>query len=119
MNEELLMPFTDVSQDDLNTKHAAEPHPGDYWHEMFCPIRVVLAVTSETVVICEDRKDSGKNHWTWDLTKAKKILRENFGSRLHYESNAMKHKFWCDVEPECHKSFATIWADGDWLPLTK
>jgi hypothetical protein len=34
-----------------NIKHAANPEPGDYWHEMFCPVRVVLHVTAETVAI--------------------------------------------------------------------
>jgi hypothetical protein len=34
-----------------NIKPAANPEPGDYWHEMFCPVRVVLHVTAETVAI--------------------------------------------------------------------
>lgn len=97
--------------DEDNTRHAIYPEPGDYWHEMFCPIRVVLAVTPETVTICETTKSTDKDHWTWDLSATKKILKEEFANGIRYKSEAMKHKFSCDVVPRGHAVFVKLFQE--------
>jgi hypothetical protein len=95
-----------------NAKHAAEPMRGDYWHEMFCPVRVVLHVTPDIVVFCEKTKATDPNHWTWDLDHVVKVFKEDFGDRLRYGSEAMKDKFWAWVAPQAHIEFADYYRDN-------
>jgi hypothetical protein len=97
-------------RDTDNAKHGANPEPGDYWHEMFCPIRVVLDVTPETVTFCETIKSTDENHWTWDLDVVHKVLKENFCEGIQYTSAGMKDKFCADVVPRGHAEFAEIYA---------
>ena len=94
-----------------NLRHATHPEPGDYWHEMFCPVLVVLKVTNESVTYCEKRKSARPDHWTWDLSETKRVWREDFRKRLEYQSAQMKDKFWAWVAPRCHIEFADHWRD--------
>ena len=65
--------------DEKNLQHYNSPEVGDYWHEMFCPYFIVLAVDDNGYyVVCEDRKDVGPDHWTFDLTKAKWVDKSYF-----------------------------------------
>lgn len=90
----------------VNERHALSPERGDYWHEMFCPVRVVLAVGADTVTICETTKGAGEGRWTWDFSKTRTIPKSEFGIGLHYCSEAMKHNFVCDVAPRSHREVA-------------
>lgn len=96
-------------QELLNTKHAKSPERGDYWHEMFHPIRVVLGVTSDIVTFCETTKPTSKDRWTWDLSKVNVVPLKDFGPYLHYQSEPMKHKTWADVAPRSHIEFSDWW----------
>jgi hypothetical protein len=90
-------------QQELNAAALANPQPGDYWHEMFCGCFIVLAVTPETVTFCETKIDVDPRHWTWDVSKTSRVLREEFSKRLHYGS--MPDKTWCDIGTKRHLEF--------------
>lgn len=83
-----------------------EPKVGDFWHEMFVPIMVVIGVSDDAVTIC-DKVDRGHETWTWDFSGIRKISRHEFAERPLYRSFAhgdhMGDKCWCDVMPEAHK----------------
>ncbi len=81
-----------------NTKHAKNPQPGDYWHEMLCPILVVLKATKFQVWVCEERKDTSDGYWTWDLIQTKILTRKTFEANLKYDTIDDKH--WCSVIPK-------------------
>lgn len=87
----------------LNTKHRLDPRIGDYWHEMFTPIMVVIAVHPDRVMICKTIKSVAKDHWTWDLTKLDTVTREEFSAIPLYEHGDMGEKTHCDVVPERQK----------------
>ncbi len=70
-------PFTEVKPSDQKNNIAwANPLPGDYWNEMFCPYFVVLEVRDDTLIVCDKTKEVDANHWTWDLEKAKEVHRD-------------------------------------------
>lgn len=82
-----------------NILHSRDPQIGDFWHEMFCPIMVVLDVTPLHVIICDKTKEVDRDHWTWDTDAIKTLTREAFAIKPHYDSPTMAHKFHCDVVP--------------------
>lgn len=43
-------------EDDLDEQHFVSPEPGDFWHEMYAPFFIVLAVDDGSVTICEKTK---------------------------------------------------------------
>jgi hypothetical protein len=43
-------------EDDMDEQHFVSPEPGDFWHEMFTPFFIVLAVENGSVTICEKTK---------------------------------------------------------------
>lgn len=92
-----------------NRAHAVNPEVGDYWHEMFSPIRIVLAVNSTWVTICDKTKAVDDNCWEWDLGKARSLLKEDFGNGLFYKSAALKHKTHCDVVPRRMMDVVECW----------
>lgn len=83
-------------------KHAKNPQPGDYWHEMFTPILLVLKVTRKQVIFLEKVKAVGKDRWTWDVEKVSVLPRKEFKKKLYYSTMP---KTWCDVVPN--------WRDAD------
>lgn len=93
-----------------NIQHARNPEVGDYWHEMFCPVMVVLDVTSLHVIICKKKKDVDRDHWTWDVSETKHLTREQFALEPHYSTAKMAHKFHCDVIPRGHADVAAAYA---------
>jgi len=70
-------------------KRFKKPKPGDYWHEMFTPYFVVLAV--KPLIVCDKTMERGDG-WYWDLSKAKEVSREWFEKRLTYSSPVMDGK---------------------------
>lgn len=98
---------------DKNLQSATHPKIGDYWHDMYCPVTVVVSVTEEHVFICEKTKDVDDQHWTWDLDKITSYTRADFLQRHRYgrignpefiatDSADIKNEFWADVIPEAH-----------------
>lgn len=89
-------------QKELNERHAVKPKPGDYWHEMFCPICVVLEIDDDCIIYCDKTKPTDEQHWTWDLEKTDIKTVDEFKEWLSYGTIP---GFWCDVLPEQH-----LWA---------
>lgn len=88
----------------MNEKHINDPMPGDYWHEMFTGICVVLAVDENNVTICRKKKDVDRDHWTWDLSEKEVMTRLDFKTWLSYGTIPGT---WADVSRKRHK-----WAIG-------
>src|SRR6266487_4051314 len=98
-------------QEAKNNEHIKNPQPGDYWHDMFCPIAIVLAVTEESVTFCEKTKEIDHDYWTWDLSIIKKVWKEDFGKNFYYDSEKMKDKTWCDVGSKTHIDVVEWWLE--------
>ena len=94
--------FAPDKQDLLNEKHATDPQPGDYWHEMLCPVWVVVFVDEDVVGVIQDKVDRPPNHWTWDLDKIKSVTRDAFKKRMQYKHGCVAGRYWCRVEPRSH-----------------
>lgn len=92
--------FADTRRDKRDKEHAKNPQPGDYWHEMYVPVCVVLAVAAGVVIYCEKARDVGDDKWTWDLRSRSTKTLEEFDRWLAYGSIA---GYWASVEPEAHK----------------
>jgi hypothetical protein len=81
-----------------NDDSAKNPQAGDFWHEMFTPIVVVVArPNDETVLICRKTTLVGVNHWEWDLTKCECLRVDEFKNYLSYESTP---GYWANVVPK-------------------
>ncbi len=84
----------------VNERCAHLPRPGDYWHEMSCPILVVLAVDDSRVCYLDKRVNVDGTHWRWDhLAKPKIVSRDSFRRYLRYDENG---KYWADAIPMAH-----------------
>lgn len=99
-----------MRDDAANIQHSRNPQIGDFWHEMFCPIMVVLDVTPLHVIICDKTKSIDRDHWTWDTAEIKTLTREQFALKPHYDSPKMAHKFHCDVVAKGHADVARAYA---------
>lgn len=98
-----------------NLKHAKDPQIGDYWHECFTPIAVVVDVSRFSIVLCEKTKSPDEKSWTWDLDKLEVYTKKDFVNRFRYgrvgkpkfkgtdDMTSIKNKFWCDVSPKAHE----------------
>lgn len=65
-------------------RRANDPQPGNYWHEMFCPICVVVHRLPGYVVVCKKTKDAGEGYQTWDLDKLEMMSLAEFKKWLSY-----------------------------------
>jgi hypothetical protein len=81
-----------------NKKHVDKPQVGDFWHEMFSPYHIVLAVTDTHVIICDKTVPAGSNHYTFDLTETKTVTLEEHKNIVTYQT--MRDKFVADVVPK-------------------
>jgi len=43
-------------ENDMDERHFVSPEPGDFWHEMYTPFFIVLAVEDDSITICEKTK---------------------------------------------------------------
>ena len=110
--------FDDDAMNATTLRHALNPKVGDFWHEMFYPIAVVLKVETsvlfqDRITICEKTKSVGGERWTWDLKKTTQYTGQEFANRFRYgrvgnpdfqatDDDNIKNKFWCNVSPEAH-----------------
>ena len=83
----------------LAEQHARQPIVGDYWHEMFIPVCVVIEVVAGFVLICKDIIECDDGKWTWDLNVLTFMHGEDFYAWLHY---GRIDGCWADVEPKGH-----------------
>ena len=72
----------------INIEHLADPKPGDYWHEMFMPIALVLARVCQWVVVWKLASDDRPIVMTID----------EFGMWLRYKT--IPDKTWAHCIPE-------------------
>lgn len=68
----------------IDGMHAADPKPGDYWHEMFNGIALVIDAGKFFVVYLSKKKDVDQNHWTWDTNHVEVKSRDEFKKMLSY-----------------------------------
>lgn len=91
-------------QKTLNIQHANNPQPGDYWQELFIPIRLVIRVDSGIVEYLDSQihvKTVDADHWTWDINKPSCLcMVAEFSEFLQYSSKSMKDEYWCNVVPK-------------------
>ena len=92
----------------LNLKHRKKPQAGDYWHEMFCPVLLVLDVGPRCVVFLEKKKDVDGRRWTWDTKDISALSPKQFAKRITYST---MDKTWCDVVPD-HAEWETFAKDA-------
>jgi hypothetical protein len=93
--------FPTTARDLQDMEHAKNPQPGDWWHEMFSPVCVVLAVAAGLVIYCDKTKSTSKDRWTWDLTVRKSKTLQEFHDWLQY--NTIPDRYMASVEPGAHK----------------
>lgn len=72
--------------EDRNLRHADSPQPGDYWHEMFSPTCLVIAVSNFSVSLLKSVVEVDKDHWTFDVSKVTTMGRREFRKWLCYET---------------------------------
>ncbi len=92
----------------LNAQHLECPRPGDYWHEMFMPICVVLSASDDCICLCSKTTSVEGNRWTWDLTETRTLSKKEFSKWLSYTAIPGT---WARVMPEAHSWFLGV-ADG-------
>jgi hypothetical protein len=70
-----------------NIRRAAEPQPGDYWHECFMPVALVLQAGPFSVSYLHRQKAAGSDgRWTWDTADVATKSRKEFQAWLSYGS---------------------------------
>ena len=92
--------FPMSEREKMDKEHASNPKPGDYWHECYSPVCVVLAVAAGVVIYCDTPKETD-NGWTWDLEgkrQAKSI--QDFYKWLEYDT--IPNRFWASCCPQAH-----------------
>lgn len=89
-----------LTRNERNAARIANPQPGDYWHEMFCPYFVVVAVDGDCILICDKKVDVDAEHWTFDLTACRYATLAELRRRVTYET--MPDSFVADCAPKRH-----------------
>jgi hypothetical protein len=78
---------------DVNAKHACDPQPGDFWHEMLCAICLVVAREGDQVCVCRKKQHDGAHYWFVD---PEWLAVADFARWLSYRT---KDGFWADCVP--------------------
>jgi len=87
-------------QDLANLKALANPQPGDYWHEMFCPYFIVVDREGDKFCVLSclggpksftrkhelDAKVDTKDGWHFDYSKSMLVDHEWIRQTVRYES---------------------------------
>lgn len=88
----------------LDYQHATHPTLGDFWHERYSAVCVVLEVTPEIVTICKKKINLGDEAYAWDLDHTTEMDRFEFKKWLSYGT---QHGYWAHVQPE-HQLWAVL-----------
>lgn len=86
------MRYDHAEQVNRNHQAIADPRPGDYWNEMFCPYFIVVDRRGDdfTVLSClppdSARIDHSDGTWSFDYSKTKVVDREWIQSKVRYQS---------------------------------
>jgi len=78
---------------DAEAAACANPQPGDYWSEHFCPYFIVVAADGEqdqyTILSAlgpdSARVDNGDGTWSFDYDRTQKVNRAWIESRVKYQ----------------------------------
>lgn len=81
---------------DLDQQHLHNPQAGDYWHDRFCPVALVIDSGQFFVAFLHKKKDVGKSHWTWDTSDVATLSKQDFVKKMSYSS---MDKPWANVVP--------------------
>jgi hypothetical protein len=92
----------DPEKQRANNQYAlANPQPGDYWNEMFCPYFVVVDVKGDEIIVLSclggpdsynrkdepnARKEVDSGHWTFDYSKSMVVDRAWMEKAVKYDS---------------------------------
>lgn len=87
----------------LDAGHLADPEVGDYWHDMFSPVCVVVGRREGAAVVCEHTKVTDPDHWTWDLSRLRWVTLAEFARWLTFQGESMAGRTWCHVLPRAHE----------------
>jgi len=91
------MSFDQEKQRLLNKMHVLHPKPGDYWHEMYCPVARVLDATDGWVIVQKVGGMGGKEISDTDPKPCAMKL-SAFKRWLSY--NTIKDQTWAHVIPK-------------------
>lgn len=128
-------------EDDMDERHFVSPEPGDFWHEMYTPFFIVLAVEDDSITICEKTKavyeEPDKDMvlrsyespddpevkeyfsrprkdigYTFDITETRTVSRQEFDKMLKcYSFDPNELTYKCI--PGRAKEFVKIWKDSN------
>jgi hypothetical protein len=85
----------------LNREHAKSPQIGDYWHERFVPILVIVSRSDTNLVVCKTRRDlKDRESWTWELSKLERMTIDELEKYVKYST---MDEYWCDVVLGAHQ----------------
>ena len=97
------MSYNHEAQLALNKEHRIRPQPGDYWHDMYSPILLVVWQDGEHIEYLDYAVHrvgvSGGWKWNVDLPLVRSTY-EDFAKRILYQSKSMSELTWCDVIPD-------------------
>lgn len=88
-----------TEQDQMNKDHLTNPQTGDYWHDMYNPVCIVIASDGDTVTLCRKIKEISDHSWTWDYKKIETMPLTDFSVWLHYKSPTLNNHTWASVAP--------------------
>jgi hypothetical protein len=102
-----------ISRKERNFRHAKNPQPGDYWHEKFIPVLVVLNVDRENKLVTYCRKtilgeDYWHGDWHWELNDTETVRVDRFARYLAYGGKP-EDGFWADVIIRHFEPLARQW----------
>jgi hypothetical protein len=132
---EFLRKEVEKKQDD---EHFENPEPGDFWHDCFSPVLIVLEATENGIVVCDKIRDVYEppredmvlrsyespddpevkryfslprkcTGYTFDIEQAKKISKDEFSGILKAYSGEMKNKLTYKCVPGRAKEFSDLW----------
>jgi hypothetical protein len=75
----------------LNRLCAEYPQEGDFWHEMFCPYFIVVAVDEKGILVLHKTIPVGATHYRFDENHVKYMTREELMNAVTYKT--MRDKF--------------------------
>lgn len=81
----------------LDEEHVRNPQEGDFWHEMFSPYFLVVAVGDKGVLVVHKTVPVGRDHYRFDENELRYMTRQELRDKVTYPS--MRDKFVADVIP--------------------
>lgn len=84
----VLRQYKDINRESLEKLCFEQPKIGDFWHEMYCPVLVIVDVhENNDLTICEHTKDTENNTYMFDVSRCRKITRQEFSDKIKWYKN--------------------------------